>query len=224
MALGKSARALIKRRRARFVPIILAGVAGLLCVGLVWVSYLFFASGPGAQWLATSTPTATLTPTPSQTPTLTLTPTETVIPTETATLGPSPTPTPVIYVVQDGDTLFSIGAQFQVNFLDIIAVNGLTTDSVFVGQQLIIPVGGLERPTATPIPSNLPRATRIEYVVQLGDTLEIIAAQFNSTVEDIQLRNANVTNAGLQAGQVLIIRVNLVTPAPTVPAGITPTP
>lgn len=224
MALGKSARALVKRRRARFVPIILAGVAGLLCVGLVWVGYMFFTSGPGAQWFATSTPTVTATLTPSQTPTITLTPTETVIPTETATLGPSPTPTPVIYVVQDGDTLFSIGAQFQVNFLDIIAANNLTTDSVFVGQQLIIPVGGIERPTATPIPSNLPRATRIEYVVQLGDTLEVIAAQFNSTVADIQLRNDNVTNAELQAGQVLIIRVNLVTPVPTVPVGITPTP
>lgn len=224
MALGKSARALVKRRRARFVPIILAAVAGLLCVGLVWVGFVFFTSGPGSQWIATSTPTVTPTLTPSQTPTITLTPTETVIPSETPTIGPTPTPTPVIYVVKDGDTLFSIGAQFQVNFLDIKTVNNLTTDDVFVGQQLIIPVGGLERPTATPIPSNLPRATRIDYVVQLGDSLEAIAAKFNSTVEDIRQRNNNVTNTTLQAGQILIVRVNLVTPVPTVPAGITPTP
>jgi LysM repeat protein len=217
MALGKSARALVKRRRARFVPIILAAVAGLLCVALVWLGFVFFSSGPGAQWIATHTPTATPTLTPSQTPTITLTPTETVIPSETPTIGPTFTPTPVIYVVKDGDTLFSIGTQFTVNFLDIKAANNLTTDDVFVGQQLIIPVGGLELPTATPIPLDLPRATRIDYLVQLGDSLEAIAAKFNSTVEDIRQRNNNVTNTTLQAGQILVVRVNLVTPVPATP-------
>lgn len=49
-----------------------------------------------------------------------------------------------IYVVQQGDVLGSIALQFDVSVADIVTANNLDNpDQVFVGQELIIPVGGL---------------------------------------------------------------------------------
>ncbi len=63
------------------------------------------------------------------------------------------TATPTIYEVQFGDTLGSIALQFDVSVDDIMAANGLTDpNALTVGQTLVIPVGGLIQPTATPAP------------------------------------------------------------------------
>jgi LysM repeat protein len=52
-------------------------------------------------------------------------------------------------------------------------------------------------------------------MVQSGDTLAAIAFRFNSTVEDILEQN-DIENANsIFVGQILIVRVNLVTPVPT---------
>ena len=65
------------------------------------------------------------------------------------------------YVVQAGDTLGVIADRFSVSLFDLMTVNGLTNqDFIQVGQELVIPVGGLSTPTATftpvPIPSETP--------------------------------------------------------------------
>lgn len=55
-----------------------------------------------------------------------------------------------IHVVQAGDTLGRISERYEVSIEDIMAANGLTNpDLLSVGQQLIIPVGGVP---ATPTP------------------------------------------------------------------------
>ena len=52
-------------------------------------------------------------------------------------------------------------------------------------------------------------------MVQSGDTLAAIALKFNSTIEDIMEEN-EIENANkIFVGQILIVRVNLVTPVPT---------
>lgn len=218
----KSVQALLNRRRARLAQTIFAAMTGLVLFALVALTYQFFTAGPGAQILATFTPTPTPTLTPSLTPTIS--PPTPTVPTATPTVteGPSPTPAPVTYTVSAGDTLFGIADRFQVNLESIKLANNLTSDALSVGQTLIIPLGGVPTLTPTPLPTGLGRGARIEYVVELGDTLEVIAAKFNSTVEDIQRRNDNITNDKLQVGQVLAVRINLVTPTPT-PAA-TPTP
>jgi LysM repeat protein len=56
------------------------------------------------------------------------------------------------YTVQPGDTLGSIVAMFDVTLQDIMTANGLDNPNLLqVGQELIIPVGGL--PAATPLPT-----------------------------------------------------------------------
>ena len=94
-----------------------------------------------------------------------------------------------------------------------------TNPVIRVGDEILIPPPGTERPTPTLLPENIPPGTRIEYSVQPGDTLAAIALKFNTTVEDIIERNEDLDEDAnvIYVGQVLEIRVNLVTPAPTQP-------
>lgn len=59
---------------------------------------------------------------------------------------------PVVHVVQTGDTLGSISVEYDVTMADIMSVNGIDDPNFLqVGQELVIPVGGI--PTATPLPT-----------------------------------------------------------------------
>ena len=87
----------------------------------------------------------------------------TALPPQAALVTPSPKPTTTIYIVQAGDSLSGIAFQFDVPVEDIMRANGLTdADLLFVGQELIIPIGGLpETPAFTPIPT--PTETPIPF-------------------------------------------------------------
>jgi LysM repeat protein len=64
-----------------------------------------------------------------------------------------------IYIVQPGDILSNIALQFDVPVADIVTANNLTNpDQLFVGQELVIPVGGLAatEPTAIPVTEATP--------------------------------------------------------------------
>jgi LysM repeat protein len=219
-----------RQQAAKQAPLIFGLSATLLMIGAALL--IFWLVNPRSFQIslfptATSTPTETATPTntatntplPTDTPTVTNTPTETATPTAS---GPFP------YTVQEGDTLFGIAEKFNVDFFVLVAINNLDPANplIRIGDQLTIPGPNTQLPTATPLPPNLPRGTKIEYIVQPNDTLAIIAEKFNSTVEDIleqnKLDNPNV----IFFGQRLIVRVNLVTPVPPTPtpiATVTPT-
>ena len=202
-----------------FVVIILIATGGLI----YWYTYDEMPTDL-LSFLSSETPTATVTITPSPIPptfTPTNTPTE-VPPTNTATITPTPTISgPFIYTVEEGDVLFSIAEEFDVEILVLLEANqerlGLDPSNpvIKVGDELLIPPPGTLLSTPTPLPEGLPRGTMIEYSVQPGDSLVYIALEFNSTVEDIlevnELEDAN----SIFVGQILEIRVNLVTPVPT---------
>lgn len=62
---------------------------------------------------------------------------------------------PVVHVVQTGDTLGSISIAYDVTIVDIMSVNGIEDPNFLqIGQELVIPVGGI--PTATPLPTETP--------------------------------------------------------------------
>jgi LysM repeat protein len=85
----------------------------------------------------------TATPVPSQTPTQTPSPTPTstksATPAPTKTATPAPSPTAKTYIVASGDTLSKIAAKFGVTVTALKAANNLTTDSIKIGQKLVIP-------------------------------------------------------------------------------------
>jgi len=217
----KSVQALLNRRRARFAQMVFATLAALGVLAILLIFFSFATGGPIAQLLATATPTPTATLPPSLTPSPVPATSTPSVPSPTPTPeGPTSTPTPFTYVVVEGDTLFSIAQQFTTTVDAIIIANNLVGTNLSIGQTLVIPApGSVQTPTPTPLPTGLPRGARIQYTVLLGDTLELIAAKFNSTVEDIarqnRRNNRDLTNANLRAGDVIVVRINLVTPLPT---------
>lgn len=120
----------------------LIGAAGAAVVLLFVLGNVFGILGgaPAATPSPTPSPsasaTATATPAPSTTE-----PSPSIAPTVAPTAVPTPTPapTPRTYVVQQGDTLNAIAVKFDTTVEAIKAANGLTSDTINVGQRLIIP-------------------------------------------------------------------------------------
>ncbi len=207
-----------RRRRDRLVPLVIGGLAVVLLVVGVFMVVLWLTgdnppSLPG--FLASKTPTATETSTPlpaTETPTITL------------TLPPSDTPTPsgpITYTVEPGDSLGTIAEQFGLDGIALLmSVNNIqAADEIYVGQNLVIPGSEDVLPTKTPLPENLLPGQRIEYQVQPNDTLESIAAQFNSTAEAIADANDIEDPNDIGVGQIILVPVNIATPTPTVTPG-----
>jgi len=207
-----------RQKQAQKAPLIV-GIAAVLVLAGAAVVILWLVGGekPAFSLFATQTPTPTLTATATATATVTPTPTETLTPTSTPTETPTVTPQgPFVYEVQQGDNLALIADKFKVDLLALIAVNNLQPPYIIdIGDKLTIPAPDTQLPTETPIPLSLRRGTIIEYIVKPGETLAIIAAKFNSTVEDIVRENKIENPNDIQAGTKLRIPVNLVTPVPT---------
>lgn len=207
-----------RRRRERLAPLLLGGFAVvLLVVGIFMVVLWMTGDNPPAlpSFLASDTPMPTETATqlpPTNTSTITL------------TLPPSDTPTPTgpqTYTVGLGDSLWTIAEQFGLEDIRLLmAVNDITDpDAILVGEVLIIPGSEDVLPTVTPLPATLLPGQKIEYRVEPGDTLETIAAKFNSTAEAIAEENEIDDPNTIGVGRVLIIPVNIATPTPTFTAG-----
>lgn len=213
-----------RQQAAQKAPLILGGAAFLLVVGAaLLIFWLLNPEGMKISLFPTATSTPTETATPTNTATVTPLPTDTPTVTETPTETPTPTASgPFPYTVVEGDTLSAIADKFNVDLLVLIAINNLdsTNPIIRIGDQITIPGPNTQLPTATPVSPNVSRGTKIEYIVQLGDTLAIIAEKFNSTVEDIMEQNKLENPNTIFVGQKLIVRVNLVTPIPPTPTPI----
>ena len=217
------------QRRQRLMRLIVGGLAVLLVATgiIILVVWLTGPKGPAISLFATKTPTPTLTFTPTATvptPTASITPTATM----TATVTSTATPTgPFQYKVQENETCWSIAQKFKVDFIVLAQLNGKNpaTCPISVGDTILIPVAGSENllPTATPLPTGF-RGT-IEYIIQTGETLAVIAARFNSTVDAILAANKTIiTDVNkITAGITIKVPVNIVTAtatrAPTSTAG-----
>lgn len=94
----------------------------------------------------------------------------------------------ITYIVQLGDSLWSIAKKYGINVNDLKSYNNLTTNLLQIGQKLLIP-GTKEYKT---------------YTVKVGDTLYNIANINNTTVDELKSLN-NLKNNDLSIGQVLIL-------------------
>ncbi|MCX7986238.1 MAG: LysM peptidoglycan-binding domain-containing protein [Bacteroidales bacterium] len=92
----------------------------------------------------------------------------------------------VIHTVMPGQTLFSIARMYGVSVSDIKTTNQLTSDTLKVSQQLIIPVyKTLSETTPSNIPSAVTSSQYIIHRVQEGETLFSLAKKYGTTVEKI---------------------------------------
>lgn len=92
-----------------------------------------------------------------------------------------------IYVVESGDTLFSIANTFDTSIQALTEANELESSNLVVGQALVIPIIGQY------------------YFVQSGDSLYSIAQKFNTSVEMLARINEVLPSATLPVGLRLYI-------------------
>ena len=104
--------------------------------------------------------------------------------------------TNVTYVVQKGDSLWSIANTNGTSIDEIVNLNDLLTNDIYVGQVLEIPNTG-NSGISTPEIENV-------YTVQKGDTLYSIALKYNVSESDI-INTNNLSNDVLSIGQKLVI-------------------
>lgn len=94
------------------------------------------------------------------------------------------------YVVQKGDSLYSIARKYSTTIDKIKDLNNLTTNLLSIGQVLLIPTD-----------TNL----ETTYTVQKGDSLYSIAKKYDTTVDRLKQLN-NLKSNLLSIGQILIVR------------------
>jgi surface antigen/phage tail protein X len=90
------------------------------------------------------------------------------------------------YLVQSGDTIWEIAEQFGMSVNTVRWANNLSTDTLRVGQKLIIPPGD-----------------GIMYTTKKGDTLDAISIKFKTTSDKI--RTANLLGDVLPTGITLFL-------------------
>lgn len=97
-----------------------------------------------------------------------------------------------IYIVQKGDTLYSIARKTNTNINDLIKNNNLKNNTIYLGQKLYLD---------KPIEENN------YYIVKKGDSLYKIAQNNNLTVKELIDLN-NLTSNTIMIGQKLKIKPN----------------
>lgn len=218
------------RRRQQMAPYFLGGLAVLLViVGIIILVVWFAGSGNAAvspmALFASATPTATetVTPTPvTPTATFTNTPTVTITPTVTMTSTPSG---PFEYTIQEGDNCWDIAANNKVDLEVLQALNNFGTGCpIKAGDKILIPQPGAELPTPTSFPTGGVAGQKVEYIVKTGDTLALIAARHNTSVEAIMTENKLDDANKINVGDTLVIPANTITATPTKAATATVTP
>lgn len=96
------------------------------------------------------------------------------------------------YVVQKGDTLYSIANKLGTTVSELKKENNLTTNTLQIGEVLRIPT------------KEIYEGEENVYIVQKGDTLYSVAMANNTTVDELKKAN-NLTSNILSTGQLLKI-------------------
>ena len=130
---------------------------------------------------------------------------------------PPPTPTPPLtHVVREGESAWSIALQNDIGLDFLYLLNNMTDASVLhPGNEVIVRLAEGQSPPPTPTP-------RTTHLVQSGQSLWLIAALYNLTLEQLIELNELTAESIIRAGDELLVRLPTPTPQPTETA--TPTP
>lgn len=103
----------------------------------------------------------------------------------------------ILYIVQPGDSLYLIAAEYNSSVQRIKEVNNLTINDISIGQKLFIPQSDKE---------NITDDKTMTYIVQPGDSLNLIAKKNNTSIQTLRELN-RLDNNQLVVGQKLLIPV-----------------
>jgi len=152
---------------------------------------------------------------------------ELIIPVDNGTVAP------VVHAVTAGENLLIIARTYGVTQQEIADANGIDVDDILsIGQELTIPVTTNEGETAaTAEPTTTPIVAQEQstvHVVTSGEYIELIAAQYNVSVDDLLAANGLTSESLLSVGQELVIptegTIATSTPEPTTLPTLTSTP
>ncbi len=201
-------------------------VVAILLVLMLWAGRnqisSYFAKLPMAaqkrttntQLLASATPRpATQTPQPKSRQAL-----KTLMPTRRPV---TPTPSFASYVVQTGDTLYSIANVYKTSVTTLQRINGIQDASaLYVGQKLKVPSRPQPAKTAMPA-APVARAGTQFYTVLAGDTLSSIARKFHVSMAELQTLNTLPNPNNLVVGSKILIPAAKITATVSVaPTGV----
>lgn len=119
------------------------------------------------------------------------------------------------YTVQFGDTLSEIALQFGTTTEALARANGLSDNTIYAGQVLVIVSASSQAPPPNPPTNPPPQANPGTYIVQNGDNIITLAARFGITTEALAAANGISPTSFLYIGQVLTIPGRNPQPAPT---------
>ena len=106
------------------------------------------------------------------------------------------------YTVKSGDTLTGISSKYGVTVADLKSWNSLSTDTIYVGQKLVLKSTNAVSTVVTPTSTS---ATATAHKVVSGDTLWDIAQKYSMSISD--LKSANYLKSDvIFVGQSLIIK------------------
>jgi len=185
-----------------------AKVIILILIALVLAVIIFWLLSPNSDDLAVDmvgTETAVAAAiTASAQPTGTNTPTATPLiyiesETSVAESAPVGSPTPIIYIIQKGDTLNKVARNYGVSVQDIVALNNIyNPNSIPIGQELLIPTPGAGTSIATtPMDAEatpIPQQTD----TQSGETQQVDIS--NGLVSELVIRGAEPVELRIAAG------------------------
>ncbi len=159
-----------------------------------------FTPVPQAPGEATPTQALPLETPGATTPAATSGPAPTAAPTAGSS-GTGTTTTPIVHVVQTGDTLSSIAARYGTSVQSVTQANNIVDpNTIYVGQRLTIPVGGSSSQPPT-------GGCRIRHTVKVGDWIWQIARDYGVSPYSILAANGLTISSGSQIvpGEVLCI-------------------
>jgi membrane-bound lytic murein transglycosylase D len=164
------------------------------------------AAAETAQAATPAAPTTATQPTPSS-----ATSTKPVAtPSEPASTTSASGTTRTHHVVRSGESLTAIARRYLVSLADLRSWNGLTagTDNIRIGDTLVVSISAT--PAARePKVEQLSVTRTIEHRVRKGETLQLLASRYETTVDRIRALNRMKRNSALQLGSTVTIETSL---------------
>ncbi len=114
---------------------------------------------------------------------------------------PPPTPTPPLtYMVREGESAWSIALKNGIGLDYLYLLNNMNADTMLQpGDELIVRLAEGQAPPPTPTPPT-------HHVVRSGQSLWLIAALYNLTLEQLMAMNDLTPDSVIRAGDELLIR------------------
>ncbi|MFA6855911.1 MAG: M23 family metallopeptidase [Treponema sp.] len=114
------------------------------------------------------------------------------------------------YIVQRGDTLYSISRKYQLTVAELRTANNLSDEDIIkTGQRLVIPSADISNAAALSTTPDADKKTEAAeggtYTVVKGDTLYGIARKYNMKLAELLSLNNMGSDAVIKTGQKLIV-------------------